>query len=128
MNWIINFLIVVPKFYIIAILFLIGIYIVIKSDERKEKVGSERYKISVTTRKIILTSIAIFTAGCFWVALSNPITKPMTINAKFVPEAVVEQVQEKAGDPLPSRLREPKQSSIQEKIDIKDEVKEILKK
>ncbi len=72
--------------------------------------------------------MVILSAGCLWVTLSNPITKPMTTNAKFVPEAVVEQVQEKAGDPLPSRLREPKQSGLQEKIDIKDEVQEILKK
>jgi len=126
MEYLINILLVAKvSIFVLLIVLVLLVLMFIKMQREKDDTKKVRY----TSTFNLLTWMAYgqaFIVG-FTIA-TNPITKPMTTNTKFVPEAVVEQVQEKAGDPLPSRLREPKQSNIQEKIDIKDEVQEILKK
>jgi len=126
MQYLINILLVAKvSIFILLVVLVLLVLMFIKMQREKNDIKKVRY----TSTFNLLTWVAYtqaFIVGA--VIATNPITKPMTTNAKFVPETVVEQVQEKAGDPLPSRLREPKQSGIQEKIDIKDEVKEILKK
>ena len=126
MDHLINILIVIKWPLALLIALFVGLIIVLVKEHKEKDEVNKAFLRRVNSA--ICAAMIGCSLGAALILSTSPITKPMTHNERFAPEPVVEQVQEKAGDPLPSRLKEPKKSNIDEKIDIKDEVKEILKK